>query len=122
MRNRWERKNNMSHIEYSRESFLNLMGYPHRQNEMSKLMDIIEDKYPFLEDKLGKLMTLKDHLEVVQGYLSISNSNNRIKIKQEVNSNEEELEFIEIIKKWSEKTGIVLDYDPEKDIYYINEQ
>lgn len=68
-----------------------------------------------------KIMTLKESLAHVMGYIGLSDSKKMIKITYDNKNVSEDIskEFYEITDKWASKYKIKLDYDFEKEVFYI---
>lgn len=102
------------------ESILNDLEYNKtEQNNNLVLLTINNTKQDIYQiwDKIPSLLLKLKH---VKGYISVSNSLNKFKISIDNNvSNEVNKEFIDIVRKWSNKYNIDLEYDFNKDNFYI---
>lgn len=104
------------------ERILNDISYQLEYSNFELIKNIIdtnkEQDYAYIWTKIP---TLKMELEHVKGYISVSNTKNKFKITYDKESVSEFIskEFYQIITKWSEKYKINLDFDFEKEVFYI---
>jgi hypothetical protein len=107
------------------DSFLEkvLHDIQYQVNEVNKSMinNVLKNSKNDIQYVWSKMKVLIDSLAHVKGYVALANSQNAIKIAYDRNVVSEEIarEFSEITRNWADKYKIELDYDWEKDYFYI---
>jgi len=103
------------------EIILNDINYSKTAKNKDIIRNILEKNKNIIKT-WDKVPTLIDKIEHMTGFVSISNSNDLIKISYKNNkiSKNIEKEFHTVVRKWAEKYKIDLDYDYKKDQYYLS--
>ncbi len=101
-----------------REAMLNQLGYVPNDALLNQMGRIIENTPEF--SKIEKhIVDLHHALKVDLGYVAMSNSNDRLKIKVETDSQAMIDEAVEKIEHFSEKYKVALQKVEGKQTYYI---
>jgi hypothetical protein len=106
-------------IDLTPEALLTQLGYPVNEHTLAQIQKTIDNTVGF--DHFSKhLLNLQDTLVHYDGFIALSNSYDRFKIKCEETSKKELIEaFEESAKKWAEKYKVVLEKVAGKPTYYI---
>lgn len=102
------------------ESFLNELGITNTPGHKKLVMNL-GDKYEKFDVVYRKIHALVEKIKKYKGFVSISNSKEMLKIDYDgsVLDNVSKKEFYRLCEKWAAKNKLNLEYDPEKDLYYI---
>ena len=105
-------------IEITAENLLNQLGYSVNEASLKQINKIIESTKGF--DKFAKhILSLNDHLKHLNGYVTLSNSVDKLKIKTETTNEAFIEEFNEIVQKWAQKYNVRVEKLENKNVYYI---
>jgi len=105
-------------IEITPENLLSQLGYSVNEASLKQIKKVIDSTKNF--DKFAKhIFSLNDHLKHVDGYVTLSNSVDKLKIKCESKNEALIEEFHEIVKKWAEKYNVRVEKLENKQVYYI---
>ena len=105
-------------IKINAENLLSQLEYSVNEASLKQMNKIIESTKGF--DKFAKhLLSLNDHLKHLNGYVTLSNSVDKLKIKTETKSNALIEEFNEIVTKWAQKYNVRIEKLENKNVYYI---
>jgi len=108
-------------IDITPENLLIQLGYPATDATMGQMKAIIENTKHF--DKFSKhILTLNDELKHLGGFIAMSNSFPKLKIKTEYTRTEDVTPFVDALKKWSEKYKVSLERVEGKNTFYITGQ
>lgn len=105
-------------LEVTPEVLLSQFGYSKNDSSLRQAEKIIEVTKDF--DKFAKhILTLNDHLKVLNAYVAFSNKTDYLKIKCENESEDVIEEFHDIVWKWAKKYKVDVERLNKKPIYYI---
>jgi len=105
-------------LNITAENLLAQLGYPRSEVMMEQMNAIIDHTKGF--DKFSKhLLSLSDDLQHYGGYVAMSNSFARLKIKTDNTRSEDVIAFTNAIKHWSEKYKVILRKVEGRNTYYI---
>ena len=106
-------------LELTAEALLSQFGYPKSEQTVKQMESIINNTKNF-NSFSQHLLSLKDRLAHVKGYIAMSNSENYLKIKRgEELSKEIEDEYIHTITSWADKYKVELKNVKDTSTYYI---
>ena len=107
------------HLELTPEALLVQLGYTKTEQTLKQINDIISNTAGF--DKFSQhIPSFNDALAVEKGYISMSNSENHLKIKCNEDSSADNLTaFTALVKHWSNKYKLELKQVDNKNTYYI---
>ena len=85
---------------------------------LAQMNKIIDNTNGF--DSFSKhILSLKDELAHLHGYINMSNSKDYLKIKTDLDSVNAVEEFDSIVHKWAQKYKVAVDKVADKNTYYI---
>ena len=103
-----------------KEQLLNIMDIQENQKTLDSIQFVASNTNQDISKITKKLSILNPKLEHVKGFISISNSSNKIKIDYKHSiSKEIQQEFYQICENWARKYKINTQYNPEKDKFYV---
>ncbi len=107
------------HIKITPEALLTQFDYHVNPKTLAQMNSAIENTKSF--DNFSKhLLSLKDEISHVDGFIALSNSHNYFKIKCEEDNLKENIEiFTKVLKSWANKYKITLQQVVGKPTYYI---
>ncbi len=101
------------------EALLRQVGIVEVQNADTLIAKIAQNTKG-LEQIIRHIIALNDQLEHLSGFVGMSNSNDRIKIKCTNAFSEDGIkEFHAQVQRWAKKHKIEVERVPLKDVYYI---
>jgi len=102
------------------EQLLNIMNIQKNKNSVDLVSTIISKMKTDIDYLIPKLITLKDKLQHIKGYITIANTNNKIKIAYSKDISKDIIrEFHFICENWSKKYKIDLEYNISNDYLYL---
>jgi hypothetical protein len=106
-------------IDLSAEALLSQLGYSKTESSVEQMEKIIDNTHEF--DRFSKhLLSLNDNLAHIKGFITMSNSQDNLKIKGSQDlSSEISDEFIEAVEGWADKYKVELEKVDNKPTYYI---
>ena len=105
-------------IDITAESLLIQLGYQTSEVLLEQMNDIISHTKGF--HKFSKhILRLNDDLQHYGGYIAMSNSFARLKIKTDNTRDEDKTAFVHAIESWSTKYKVSLRKVEGRDTYYI---
>lgn len=107
------------HLELTPKALLAQLGYTENEQTLKQMNDIIANTSGF--HKFSRhLPSFNDALAVEKGYIAMSNSENYLKIKCEIDSSADNLSaFTALVEHWAEKYKLKLKKIDNKNTYYI---
>jgi hypothetical protein len=107
------------HLELTPEALLAQLGYVKSEQTLKQINNIIAKTNGF--DKFSQhIPSFKDALAVEKGFITMSNSEDHLKIKCDEDSNADNLSaFTELVKHWADKYKLELKQVDSKNTYYI---
>jgi len=85
---------------------------------LAQMNKIIDNTNGF--DSFSKhILSLKDELAHLHGYINMSNSKENLKIKTDLDSQNAVEEFTDTVQKWAQKYKVSIDKVEGKNTYYI---
>lgn len=104
------------------ELVLNDIEYQVNENNMKIVETILLSGKNDMLYVWDKIPALKEKLSHIKGYIAMSNTNGKFKVKYDRESVSEEIskEFYDIVSTWKDKYKISMDFDYEKEVFYIN--
>ena len=107
------------HIDITPEALLTQFDYHVNPKTVAQMKSAIANTKSF--DNFSKhLLSLKDEISHVDGFIALSNSHNYFKIKCEENNSKENIEiFTKAVKHWADKYKITLQQVVGRPTYYI---
>jgi len=106
-------------IDLTPEALLTQLGYPVNEHTLAQMQKTIENTSGF-EHFSKHLLSLQDTLAHFDGFIALSNSYDRFKIKCDEASRKEMIEaFEESAKRWAGKYKVILEKVAGKPTYYI---
>jgi hypothetical protein len=108
-------------LDLSNEAILKQLGFTNINNALLNQVSSIREATNKFEAIEKHIFDLHKSLEKVNGYVTLSNSKNYLKIKHQHDSSEtriQESEFSEIVKAWAERYKIALE-NVNSSTYYI---
>ncbi len=107
------------HLKLTPKALLTQLGYA-TTNSTLKQMQKILDSTENMDRFLPHLLSFKDALEVEKGFIAMSNTQDRLKIKCESDINAKNLDaFHKIVERWSNKYALRVQRVNEN-TYYLN--
>lgn len=107
------------HLDLTPEALLVQLGYTSTEQTLKQMNDIISNTKNF-EKFSQHLPSFNDALAVEKGYIAMSNSEDRLKIKCEEDSSADNLSaYNELVKHWADKYKLDLEQVIGKNTYYI---
>lgn len=105
-------------INITAENLLVQLGYPTTEVMMEQMNNIIDHTKGF--ERFSKhLLGLNDDLQHYGGYIAMSNSFSKLKIKTDNTRKEDLLAFEYLIEQWSDKYKVSLRKIDDRETYYI---
>ena len=106
-------------IEITPEVLVKQLGMGDSKHEIEQMQKVIENTEGF--DKFAShIISLNDFLKHLKGYIALSNSVDKLKIKCDENDSKEILqEFHDKIAAWSHKYKVKVEKVYNKETYYI---
>lgn len=107
------------HLELTPEALLAQLGYVKSEQTLKQINDIIANTNGF--GKFSQhIPSFNDALAVEKGFIAMSNSEDHLKIKCDVDSSADNLSaFNALVKHWEEKYKLKLKKVENKNTYYI---
>jgi len=107
------------HLDLSPEALLAQFGYTRNEQTLQQMKNIMDNTKDF--SKFSQhLPSFNDALAVEKGFIAMSNSENYLKIKCDVDSNANNLTaFKELVQHWATKYKLNLHKVEAKNTYYI---
>lgn len=106
-------------IEMTPEVLVKQLGMGDSSHEIEQMQKVIDNTDGF-EKFASHIISLNDYLQHVKGYIALSNSVNKLKIKCDENDSKEILEeFHEKVQSWANKYKVKLEKVHNKETYYI---
>jgi len=107
------------HLELTPEAILSQLGYQKSETMLKQIENIIDNTKNF-DSFAQHILSLKDSLAHLKGYVAMSNSANYLKIKRgEEVSSEIAKEYRNIVTSWADKYKIELQNVQNTSTYYI---
>ncbi len=107
------------HLDLTPEVLVKQLGMGDSSHEQEQMQRVIENTEGF--EKFGQhLFSLNDFLKHVKGYIALSNSVDKLKIKCDENDSKEILEeFHQKVQAWAAKYKVEVEKVAGKETYYI---
>lgn len=107
------------HLDLTPEALLVQLGYTNNEQTLKQMNTIITNTTNF-EKFSQHIPSFNDALAVEKGFIAMSNSEEYLKIKCEVDSDADNLSaFTALVKHWAEKYKLALRKVQNKNTYYI---
>ena len=107
------------HLDLTVEALLTQLGYSHTEQLINQMTNIIKNTKDFKKFS-QHIPAFNDALVVEKGFIAMSNSEDYLKIKCDVDSNADNLAaFTELVNHWSNKYKLELKKIENKNTYYI---
>ena len=107
------------HLDLTPEALLTQLGYTKTEQTLKKMNSIIDNTKGF--NKFSQhLPSFNDALAVEKAFIAMSNSEDHLKIKCNVDSNADNLSaFTDLVIHWADKYKLQLQKVDGKNTYYI---
>jgi len=107
------------HLELTPEALLVQLGYTQNEQTLKQINSIIDNTSDF--NKFSQhIPSFSDALAVEKGFIAMSNSEDHLKIKCDVDSNADNLSaFTALVHHWADKYKLELKKVDGKNTYYI---
>lgn len=107
------------HLDLTPEALLAQLGYTRNEQTLEQMNNIIENTKDF--DKFSQhIPSFNDALAVEKGFIAMSNSEDHLKIKCDVDINADNLSaFTDLVLHWADKYKLQLQKVDGKNTYYI---
>lgn len=107
------------HLDLTPEALLAQLGYTRNEQTLEQMNNIIENTKDF--DKFSQhIPSFNDALAVEKGFIAMSNSEDLLKIKCDVDINADNLSaFTDLVLHWADKYKLQLQKVDGKNTYYI---
>lgn len=106
-------------IEITPEVLVKQLGMGDNPHEIEQMQRVIDNTAGF-EKFASHLISLNDFLQHIKGYIALSNTVDKLKIKCDENDSQEILrEFHEKVDAWSQKYKVKVEKVYNKETYYI---
>lgn len=106
-------------MEITPEVLVKQLGMGDNLHEIQQMQKVIENTQGF-EKFASHIISLNDYLKHVKGYIALSNTVDKLKIKCDENDSKEILEeFHEKVDAWAKKYKVKLEKVYNKETYYI---
>lgn len=107
------------HIDLTPEALLAQLGYTRTEYTLKQMNTIISNTKGF-DTFAQHILSLNDALAIEKGFITMSNSENYLKIKCDEDSSADNLSaFTKQIKHWADKYRVTLKQVDNKNTYYI---
>ncbi len=106
------------HIDITAENLLIQLSYPVNDVMLAQMQRAMDATSGF--DQFSKhILSLKDDLARLDGYIALSNSRDILKIKSDATHPEKIEAYREVLGKWSEKYKVTLQHVAGTNTFYI---
>ena len=107
------------HLDLTPEALLTQLGYTKSEQTLKQINNIITNTKGF--DKFSQhIPSFNDALAVEKGFITMSNSEDHLKIKCDEDSSADNLSaFTALVKHWADKYKLELKQIENKNTYYI---
>lgn len=107
------------HLDLTPEALLAQLGYTKTEQTLKQMNDIIANTKGF-EKFSQHIPSFNDALAVEKAFISMSNSENHLKIKCNEDISADNLSaFTDLVKHWADKYKLALKQVDNKNTYYI---